>query len=1263
MQIKRGAGVVLVLSLLVFSSMFVSAGFISDFWGKITGKTIAGQDTCVSSKFCLNNVYSTTGKQIDLYLPTDGSSGPWPVIAFFHPGGWNQGSENDCAINNYYTQYTTRGYAVACVGYRLTDGGRNPFPAQIHDAKAAVRWLKANSQKYNLDPNKVGALGGSAGGHLAAMLGTSYGDSVLEGASLGNAEQSSKVFATVVLQGPTYMLPVSEITNNAAGLRDYLGGDPNSNPVAKQRAEVADSRKYVDSSDGPFFLVYGTLDQLVKPANGIKLSQKLTEKGVPNTFIYCNGDHGCPKDGKFNEYMKFFDDNLKNRPATPPIVEPPIVPPLIDNFYSCNNNGKCDYFETRKNCASDCQSFRYGFSEPLVFNSQYKSSEGWNFDKGLQEMEKFGVKIDRVMMAKSICLNSITQINENSCIVFKQAAQKLIDRGITPIGLDTDLGSMITGYSSSDSFVVPVRDLTTGSPYMNFLNNYETSWYALALYLDNIHIWETGNEWNTGSPYMKYPTREMSDYEKAAVATDLMYRSKKAIKRANPDAFVFSPGFALQDYHGNPSNLHIIVDQIYKNIKSGSWPSNNPRDYFDGWAWHPYVSDLNRDFVSRNNRVLAIIAANGDENIPIYFSEIGTPQPSANYVQSILSMSRDNIPSLWGIGWYRLFSQPGPGTDGEFYLVNGPKTNPAYQWNSAGVKFKDISLTYKNTFGQGYTGMAIFPNGDCQKNYWDTVYSGKNNVVGMSNADNLYVDGRFVCLNSQFYECGWELNEPNFAGKKTSGQVVGNWKCDLANKRWVDAYPDYDCKPDSWLGKNNTVALWAKPTQSLNNDNRFICNANDTKIYWCASSSSPDASYWNTFSSMANVGRVIGNYTCDGLKWNLTIQQTPGVPDPVYTYSWQNTSWSACSAGNCIVGGTQTRNIECKRNDSLTVADSFCIETKPISSQSCAPITCPSGQTCSLDGSCSATPTPQQYSCIGNVFSNANLVSGDNLGLTVNVTNSLVLLNTSVKCEYTCNTGFNKSGEVCVPSTCNVNGLILNNGESKLFYSSTTHLDCTSISQTRTCIDGSLSGDLQYAYSSCSNLQSCALPWGGSIAHGTNVIAYQTSAVNCGSSCASQVRVCVNGVLSGSYSNQQCSVQACQYSCTGNVPANSSLISGDSFGLTANTAISLVLQNTSAKCEYTCNSGYDLKFGVCVKNQSLNQDCRKWFGEFYTGIHNNIGLSNGDPRFICFDKKLYECGWSKLPAGAPWFAVKAKDGQGVGSYVCDLTAKRWSKKV
>lgn len=148
----------------------------------------------------------SSAQKLDLYIPT-ASSGPFPVIIMVHGGGFMMGDKADGAGLTGVDQLLAAGYAVASINYRLSS--EVTYPAQINDAKVAVRFLRANAEKYNLNSDKFGAWGASAGGSLVSLLGTTCGVKELEG-DLGNNDQSSCVQAVVDWFGPIDFLKMDE---------------------------------------------------------------------------------------------------------------------------------------------------------------------------------------------------------------------------------------------------------------------------------------------------------------------------------------------------------------------------------------------------------------------------------------------------------------------------------------------------------------------------------------------------------------------------------------------------------------------------------------------------------------------------------------------------------------------------------------------------------------------------------------------------------------------------------------------------------------------------------------------------------------------------------------------------------------------------------------------------------------------------------------------------------------------------------------------
>jgi acetyl esterase/lipase len=224
-------------------------------------------------------------QKLDLYLP-EKVDGLLPVVVWVHGGGWQNGTKDRCPALPLVKQ----GFAVASINYRLSQHAK--FPAQIEDCKAAIRWLRANANKYRLDSNHIGAWGASAGGHLVALLGTT-GDAKEFNTRGPNADQSSKVQAVCDWFGPTDFLrmvsPTSKPDNPVALL---LGGPVHEN---KEKAAQASPVTYVAKGDPPFLIMHGDQDKTVPLAQSEEIAEALKKAGVEVTLRVLNGaGHGGP---------------------------------------------------------------------------------------------------------------------------------------------------------------------------------------------------------------------------------------------------------------------------------------------------------------------------------------------------------------------------------------------------------------------------------------------------------------------------------------------------------------------------------------------------------------------------------------------------------------------------------------------------------------------------------------------------------------------------------------------------------------------------------------------------------------------------------------------------------------------------------------------------------------------------------------------------------------------------------------------------------
>ena len=219
-------------------------------------------------------------QRLDLYLPENAKK-PIPVIVWVHGGGWSGGSK----ANSPAVRFVPRGFAVASINYRLSQHAI--FPAQIHDCKAAVRWLRAHADEYNLDRTRFAAWGSSAGGQLVALMGTTNGVKELEG-NLGVLDQSSDIQAVVDWFGPTDFLTVGPKETRTK----LLGGDAQQN---KEQARKASPMSYVSKNSVPHLIMHGDQDNTVPIAQSETFANALKAVGVDITFVKIEGAaHGGP---------------------------------------------------------------------------------------------------------------------------------------------------------------------------------------------------------------------------------------------------------------------------------------------------------------------------------------------------------------------------------------------------------------------------------------------------------------------------------------------------------------------------------------------------------------------------------------------------------------------------------------------------------------------------------------------------------------------------------------------------------------------------------------------------------------------------------------------------------------------------------------------------------------------------------------------------------------------------------------------------------
>jgi acetyl esterase/lipase len=263
--------------------------------------------------------------RLDVAYPAK-RKGPFPAVICIHGGAWSSGSREN--LRPILLQLAEKGFVAVAPSYRLAP--KNPFPAQIHDVKCAVRWLRAHAGWYKVDTHRVGALGYSAGGHLACLLGMAGGVEHLEGDG-PYPEQSSAVQAVVSCYGVADLTDLYERDGFLArpALRNLLQGDQTE---YSNRYLLASPITYANPTNAPTLLIHGSADMIVPLEQSLRLADKMREAKVEcELLVYAKavhafgsgygGEHGrrCDRD-----VIEYFGRRLQTRTvATTALISRP----------------------------------------------------------------------------------------------------------------------------------------------------------------------------------------------------------------------------------------------------------------------------------------------------------------------------------------------------------------------------------------------------------------------------------------------------------------------------------------------------------------------------------------------------------------------------------------------------------------------------------------------------------------------------------------------------------------------------------------------------------------------------------------------------------------------------------------------------------------------------------------------------------------------------------------------------------------------------
>ena len=255
-------------------------------------------------------------QKLDLILPSNPQVKPAPVLLFIHGGAWKRGDKNfSTKMLRGYVE--SKGLAAVSINYRLS--GDAKWPAQLHDCKAAVRWIRANAKKYNFDPERIVVWGTSAGAHLASMLAVTQNDSKLDGDIGPHTSEPTHVLAAIDFFGPADLATMKEPQTPAgkpSPIDQLLGGDRSKlTAMAKSASPI----HHVSQGDAPFLIMHGSKDPLVPQSESENLHQALKQAGVDSTLVIIpDAKHGFPNRVSRPVVEKFLDRVFARKRAPAP---------------------------------------------------------------------------------------------------------------------------------------------------------------------------------------------------------------------------------------------------------------------------------------------------------------------------------------------------------------------------------------------------------------------------------------------------------------------------------------------------------------------------------------------------------------------------------------------------------------------------------------------------------------------------------------------------------------------------------------------------------------------------------------------------------------------------------------------------------------------------------------------------------------------------------------------------------------------------------
>lgn len=299
----------------IVAALVLAAAFIANSAGMASAEPEARESVFKNIAYIPGG---SDSEKLDVHIPANAPK-PLPVVLYLHGGGWSGG---DKANGGYARTLTKYGYAVVSANYRLS--GEAPFPAQIEDCKAAVRWIRANAEEYGFDPKRIGVTGNSAGGHLSSLLAATSSSGIFDKGP--NLERRSDVQAALVLYGPEdlsfYALKrdfekTGSPSQNPSTVNKFLGAELERSP---EKAKAASPISYIGPDTAPILIIHGTRDKVVPSVQSVDFIEALKKAGGDGQLILIEGmGHGppskCFEGERAKAVLEFLDSHLKRKAA------------------------------------------------------------------------------------------------------------------------------------------------------------------------------------------------------------------------------------------------------------------------------------------------------------------------------------------------------------------------------------------------------------------------------------------------------------------------------------------------------------------------------------------------------------------------------------------------------------------------------------------------------------------------------------------------------------------------------------------------------------------------------------------------------------------------------------------------------------------------------------------------------------------------------------------------------------------------------------